>query len=241
MIRGYGGNNLISTDWGDRERKRTPRGALAPMAVSCALAREKLLGGVFMSRIVLILVVSLIAAGVTGCGKKVARIEIDKQVDLSGKWNDTDSRLVSEEMIKDCLSRTWIDHHQINAGQRPTVIVGTILNKTDEHIISETFTKDLEKAFINSGRVQMVASREERDEVRDERDEMQEHSSAESVKKLRNEKASDYMMKGVINSIRDKEKKKSVILYQIDLELIDTETNQKVWIGDKKIKKYIKK
>ncbi|MFH1414998.1 MAG: penicillin-binding protein activator LpoB [Elusimicrobiota bacterium] len=160
-------------------------------------------------------------------------------MDLSGKWNDTDSKLVSEEMIKDCLSRPWIDQFQLSSSKRPTVIVGTVVNKTDEHIISETFTKDLERAFINSGRVQLVASREERTEVRQERVDMQEHASAETRKQMQSEKASDFMLKGVINSIIDKEKKKKIIYYQIDLELINNETNQKTWIGDKKIKKYI--
>lgn len=174
-----------------------------------------------------------------GCGKKVDRIDVEEVKDLSGRWNDTDSRLVSQEMTKDCLSRPWILEHTAASGNKPTVIVGTVINKTDEHIISETFTKDLEKAFINSGRVTMVASRQERSEVRQERSDMQEHASSQTAKKMKQEKAADYMLKGVINSIIDKEKKKKVVYYQIDLELINTETNQKIWIGDKKIKKYI--
>ena len=174
-----------------------------------------------------------------GCGKQIDRVDEKTVIDLSGKWNDTDSRLVSEEMVSDCLQRPWIDQYQLRSGKRPIVIVGTVVNKTDEHIISETFTKDLEKAFINSGRVEMVASAQERGEVRAERMEMQENSSEATKKQMRQETASDYMMKGVINTIIDREGKKKVKFYQINLELIDTETNQKVWLGDKKIKKYI--
>ena len=174
-----------------------------------------------------------------GCGKQIDRVDEKTVIDLSGKWNDTDSRLVSEEMVADCLIRPWIDQYQLRSGKRPVVIVGTVVNKTDEHIISETFTKDLEKAFINSGRVEMVASSQERDEVRAERMEMQENSSEATKKQMRQETASDYMMKGVINAIIDREGKKKVKFYQVDLELIDTQTNQKVWIGDKKIKKFI--
>ena len=29
--------------------------------------------------------------------------------DISGKWNDTDSRLVAEEMIRDCTARPWVE------------------------------------------------------------------------------------------------------------------------------------
>ncbi|MFQ5560370.1 MAG: penicillin-binding protein activator LpoB, partial [Nitrospinota bacterium] len=44
---------------------------------------------------------------VSGCAG-VTRVETDKVVDLSGKWNDTDSRFVAEAMIEDCLKRPWL-------------------------------------------------------------------------------------------------------------------------------------
>jgi len=183
----------------------------------------------------------ILAAAGTGCGRKsVSRIDIDTQMDLSGKWNDTDSRKVSEEMISDCLSRPWLGRYLEKNGERPTVIVGSVRNQTDEHIISETFTKDLERAFINSGNVSVVASRGEREEIREERMDMQEWSSDDTVKEFMREVGADYMLTGVVNSIRDREGNKQVIFYQINLELIDTETNMKTWIGDTRIKKYIK-
>ena len=187
-------------------------------------------------------VMAVIALGVfvAGCGKTVSRIDVDKQIDLSGRWNDTDSRLVSEEMISDCLSRPWLSRFSEEAGHAPTVIVGTVRNNTDEHIISETFTKDLERAFINSGLVRVVASRHEREEVREERREMQEWASDDTVKELTEEHAADFMLIGTVNSIRDREGRREVIFYQVNLELVHTQTNQKAWIGDKRIKKYIR-
>ncbi|MEA3506722.1 MAG: penicillin-binding protein activator LpoB [Elusimicrobiota bacterium] len=186
-------------------------------------------------------VIALAVIAAAGCGgKTVKRVDVEKQIDLSGKWNDTDSRMVSEEMIDDCLSRPWLENHTGDTGEAPTVIVGEVVNKTDEHIISETFTKDLERAFINSGDVNVVASKMEREEVRAEREDMQSHASDKSVKVFMEEEAADYMLKGTINAINDKEGKKSVRFYQVNLELVDTETNQKVWIGSKKLKKYIK-
>ena len=49
------------------------------------------------------------------------------------------------------------------------------------------------------------------------------------------------MLKGSINSIKDEIKGKYVILYQVNLELIDLTNNQKVWIGEKEIKKFVKR
>jgi len=55
----------------------------------------------------ILLAVSLLMA--CGSSRQVSRIAADTTIDLSGRWNDTDARLVSEEMISDCLSRAWVN------------------------------------------------------------------------------------------------------------------------------------
>ncbi|MEQ9659509.1 hypothetical protein [Fulvivirga sp.] len=42
-----------------------------------------------------------------------------------------------------------------------------------------------------------------------------------------------------MNSITDSNSKEKLVYYQTDLELTHLETNEKVWIGSKKIKKVI--
>ena len=180
----------------------------------------------------------------TGCASspKVERQEVDTTIDLSGRWNDTDSRLVSEEMIADCLRRPWVEKYKArNDGRIPTVIVGQIKNRSHEHINVQTFVKDLERELINSGQVQFVASRGEREGIREERVDMARNASDETMKEAGQEIGADYMLIGVINTIRDDIGSEAVMYYQVDLELIDMANNLKVWIGDKKIKKLIKK
>ncbi len=188
----------------------------------------------------LALVVALAVLAFSGCGRRVERVGLTEEIDLSGRWNDTDSRLVSEEMISDCLSRPWLENHITETGENPTVIVGTVINRTDEHIISETFTKDLERAFINSGKVNVVTSGEAREEIRREREDMQRHASEETMRRFMQEEGADYMLQGTVNDIIDQEGRRSVRYYQVNLELVNTETNRKVWIGDKSIRKYIR-
>jgi len=175
-----------------------------------------------------------------GCGKKVSRVESDSTIDLSGKWNDTDSRLVAEEMIKDALSRQWL-HKYKESKTNPRIIVGKIKNKSHEHINVETFVKDIERALLNSGQVDFVASKSERAEMREEVADMQSNASSATAKSSGEEQAADLMLMGTINTIVDQEGKKAVIFYQIDMELIELETNSKKWIGNKKIKKYIER
>jgi uncharacterized protein (TIGR02722 family) len=175
------------------------------------------------------------------CGPKttVERIPEDSVTDLSGYWNDTDSRLVAEEMIRDCLSSPWKTRHWESAREKPVVIVGVVRNKTDEHIAVETFVGDIERAMINAGDVGVVASAEEREAIRDEREDQQRYSSEETMKQWGREMGADYMLGGIISSITDEVKGERVVFYQVDLTLYDLETNSKTWTGQKKIKKYI--
>lgn len=172
---------------------------------------------------------------------KVTRVDEDTQVDLSGNWNDTDSRLVAEEMIADSVSKPWMENFLMKKQTKPRIIVGTVLNKSDEHINTETFVKDLERALINNSKATFVASKSEREEVRAERLDQADFSDPATVKKFGKEIGADYMLRGQINTITDAVKKTTLKYYQVELELIDIETNEKVWIGQKKIKKVVGK
>jgi len=185
-----------------------------------------------------------ILALVVGCATtpKVERKAVESTIDLSGRWNDVDSRMVSEEMIKDCLNRPWLERFSARHGRKvPTVIVGRVKNRSHEHINVQTFVKDLERALINSGSIQFVASKGERAGVREERLDIAKHASEETMKGPGEEIGADFMLIGSINTIRDEIAGKAVMFYQTNLELIDMANNLKVWVGEKKIKKLIKR
>ncbi|MDZ7742666.1 MAG: penicillin-binding protein activator LpoB [Bacteroidota bacterium] len=171
--------------------------------------------------------------------RKVQRVSPDQQIDLSGRWNDTDSKQAAEAMTNQSLSEQWLDNFRQAEGRKPVVIVGLVLNKSHEHISAETFIKDLERSFINSGMVRLVQAGEMREALRAERADQQDFASPETMKKWGRELGADFMLQGTINSIVDSYKKESVVYYQINLELSNLETNEIVWIGEKKIKKYI--
>jgi len=174
-----------------------------------------------------------------GGGKAVTRIDTDTTIDLSGRWNDADSRMVAEELIAQATSSPWVENHLLAQGKKPAVIVGDIVNKSAEHIPVEPFMTDVERAFINSGRVRMVATAEQRDQLRDERADQQQYSSEESMKQWGRELGADYMMLGSVNTIIDRAEGDEVKFYQVDVYLIDLEDNTKAWAGFKKIKKYV--
>lgn len=177
----------------------------------------------------------------SSCSRRVTRIDPGEQVDLSGRWNNTDSRLVAEELTETILRDKWVSNHQgSHNGNKPVVIVGFVSNKSHEHIDAETFMKDVEQSFIKTGKVRLVQGGKKREELRGERADQQTNATASSMKKFGMEQGADYMLQGSINSIVDSEKRRKVVYYQVNLELTDMESNEVVWIGDKKIAKYVK-
>lgn len=194
-----------------------------------------------MKRIQYALMMVVLFAAISACtNRTVTRVSPDQQIDLSGRWNDTDSKLVAEEMINDVLNRPWREDFSRAKGTKPVVIVGMIQNKTAEYIEPETFIKDVEREFINSGMVRVVQNAVFREKLREERADQGEFASPETQSKWGKELGADFMLFGVITSVTDSYKKEKVVNYKVNLELANLETNEKVWIGDKEIKKYIK-
>jgi hypothetical protein len=192
-------------------------------------------------KISLLVTILLASTLLFGCSTKVNRIAPDEVVDLSGAWNDTDSRLVSEEMIADMLERPWVGDFRAATGKRPAVIVGTVRNLSHEHINLNTFVADMERSMVNSGRVDFVASSFERGEIRDERRDQDLHAREETRKAMGQELGADFMLQGQINTIIDHASKDQVRYYQVDLTLISLTDNRKVWLGQKKIKKFVER
>ncbi len=193
------------------------------------------------SIISMFLLVVVIVFTITACApaRSVQRVSADEQIDLSGRWNANDSQLVAQQMINDVLSRPWLSNFQSQERTQPVVIVGTVRNLSSEHIDTATFIKNMERELINSGQVRFVAGSEAREEVRQERLDQQYQATDETAARLAAETGANYMLQGAIRTIIDTADGQQVRFYQVDLELVDIERNEKVWMGNKEIKKYI--
>ncbi|MGM0497732.1 MAG: penicillin-binding protein activator LpoB [Bacteroidota bacterium] len=188
------------------------------------------------------LLIALLSISWSGCSPKreVRRMDSDTQTDLSGRWNDSDSRMVAEAMVSQILGGKWLERYKDkHDNERPVLIVGLIRNKSHEHISSQTFIKDIEKAIINDGSARLVQAGSKRENLREERSDQQDFASSKTAKEWGLELGADYMVHGDINSIVDSYRDEKIVYYQVNLELSNLQTNEIVWIGDKKIKKFI--
>ena len=183
----------------------------------------------------------MLLAGCASNPVSVDRVSADTVTDISGYWNDTDVRIVANSIVNDCVNAPAVGNYTRNNGRFPVVIVGSFRNDSDEHIDTSILAKKFEAALINSGKVDFVASSSERQDIRQERSEQQEWASEDTAKRLANETAADFMLIGSVKTIVDKVGGVSTRTYYVYAELIDVETNRKLWMGENsEIKKVIK-
>uniref|UniRef100_E6QND2 Putative lipoprotein n=1 Tax=mine drainage metagenome TaxID=410659 RepID=E6QND2_9ZZZZ len=147
--------------------------------------------------------------------------------------------MVAAEMMKDALGREWISDFSTVNNRKRTVIVGEVRNLSDEHISVSAFIEELQRNFINSGRVVFVASSTERIDIRGERADQDINASEATRKAMGKEKGADFMLKGTINTIIDVNGSDQLRYYQVNLTLISLVDNVIVWNGEKKIKKMV--
>ncbi len=188
----------------------------------------------------IIMLLSLVFLTACQSSYSVSRVSSDKDLDLSGSWNDTDIRLVSEALVQSSMKGAWINNFRMkNLGRNPVVIVGTFINRSSEHIDTAIIAKRYEMELVNSGKVDMVADQNFRASIRQEREEQQYFASEESAKALGREIGADFLLQGAVRSVLDQRGNTRVRTYYVSAELIDIETSRKVWVGEETIKKVI--
>ena len=198
--------------------------------------KKNIFGAAMLSMIILVLL--LVLGGCTSA-VKVTRLDADTEIDLSGNWNDTDIQIVAESLVGSSMKANWIDQFRIRNGHNPVVIVGSILNRSSEHIDTAIIAKRFEMALINTGKVDMVADIAMREELRDERESQQYFASEATAVALGKEIGADFILQGAVRTVVDQVSGKAVRTYYVSAELIDIETSRKVWVGEEIVRKFI--
>jgi len=177
---------------------------------------------------------------------KIKRVDADTQIDLSGRWNDVDVRLVSNTLINDCINSPRVAQYiqqytSRNNGNLPAALVGTFRNESSEHIDTSIISKAMEIAIVNSGKIDFVAGGDTRMELRAERQDQQVNSSEATASALANETGANLMLTGTVNSMIDRAGNRTVRSYFVSAELTNIETNTRLWMGENnEIKKDIR-
>jgi PBP1b-binding outer membrane lipoprotein LpoB len=180
------------------------------------------------------------------CSSAPKRIDADTVVDLSGRWNDSDVRMVCASLISDCLNETRVNQYieefaKKNEGKRPACIVGTFENKTSEHNVNTSIiSRSMASAIVNSGKFVFVAGGDTREEIRAERQDQQSNASEETASALGKETGANLLLRGTVESMVDQAGTTEVRSYFVYAELINIENDEVLWSKEnKEIKKVI--
>lgn len=141
----------------------------------------------------------------------------------------SDVRRVAQGMVEDGLSRPWLDQFgRRETSRKPIVVVAPIRNKSDMILDDEVLTETVLREFLNSGRVDVLNADD--DIVRRLRKSKAdtEFTDPAFIKSLKTEANADFILTGSLVSMRDGPRSAG---YQFSLTLVDTLTNQRVWIG----------
>ncbi|MDR0786064.1 MAG: penicillin-binding protein activator LpoB [Treponema sp.] len=185
----------------------------------------------------IVLLVAAVSVLTAACSSSpaVSRVDAGAQVDLSGKWNDTDVRTVCDSLINACLTspnvnRIVNEFRDAHDDANPTVIVGSFKNTSSEHIDTSIISKMMQSAIINSGKLDFVAAGDARDEIREERiDQNSGYASDDSAAAIGNETGANFILQGSVKSMVDRADNKSVRTYYVDASLTNLENNRIIW------------
>ena len=183
---------------------------------------------------------SLVVLLLIGC-RSVTRMDPNQSaMDLSGRWNDTDSRQVADKMVLNLTASEKYKEYAKLLGKKPAIVVGLVRNKTSEHIDADNYIKKIELAIYNSGLADLVESDSFRDKLRLERAQQQDFADPATMAKWGKEVGANLMLFGEMTSETDTYQKKRLVNYVTTLFLTDMETNKRVWYGQEEIKKYVR-
>ena len=145
-------------------------------------------------------------------------------------YSDTDLRSIAASMVNSLLSSPRV----YEKGDRPTVMLGKLENKTTQHIDMGAILNKIETQMINSGKVRFV-NRKVLSEMAKEQALIQTmgDESVETGALI----GSQYRLDGEMTEIPTKSGHKKVRFYRIGMWLTDNATSEKIWASEKEFKK----
>jgi len=158
----------------------------------------------------------------------------------TGSWNNSDSHTVSDYLVKNLLNDRWLaEYMNVHKNLRPILIVGNITNLGTEVIDTLDFIKEIERSILKANSTRLIQSINKRNNLNLKIRNLPYSDYSETIINWAKEQGADFLINGEINSIPEIIKRKKQIHYHVKLELINIETKQLLWIGEKIVTKQI--
>lgn len=164
--------------------------------------------------------------------------DISEQRLLDDKFNETDMRMIADEMVKSLTGSAVV----AEAKKPPVVLVTLVKNRTEEHIDMKSMTDKMRTAVIKSGKFRFT-DKDVRNEMQDEMS--YQHDSGyvdpETARKKGKQVGADYFLTGEITDRVQEVGSKKYVYYKATFNLVNIQTGLLDWTDDKEIRKFYTK
>jgi uncharacterized protein (TIGR02722 family) len=197
------------------------------------------MGGRRFSGVVVLMAGLLFGIILGGCSTyNVKRVSLDTEGGVTDRWTDTDARLTAETLIKRALDSSWFSDFQGKHDRKAVVVMGQMVNRSDQEINTHIFLNHFQDALINSGKVIFVAGEQyARQQAEAERQYQLQNARAGTVHGPGQQTGADFLLTGSINSFVASRGDKQVRFYETHLKAINLTTNEIIWSAAYRIKK----
>lgn len=145
---------------------------------------------------------------------KITVLRPDQAVDLSGQFNDGDARALARAAISDALKSGWLKA----AKTRPIVRLYPIRNRTMEHLQLKVISERLATGLLDSGKVRLRG-----------------HRGRGKI-----DPQNTFVISGNLTSqVSAISAAQTMRSYRLTLEAVNVDSNRKVWILNRMIKKIV--
>lgn len=155
--------------------------------------------------------------------------------DPASAWSGADASRAARVLVARLVSRPWLDRFTKEKGRVPVIRVHPPSYLSMAHIDPVLYQTQIEEQLIRSGKVKIIGAttagrRERRDQAI--------HASDPTAKTLRTT-GSDLTLLSTVETMHDEVKGERVSVYMTTMQLVDIETNEKLWLDVHRIKKIV--
>ena len=175
---------------------------------------------------------------ISGCSSEtvrhktlVQRVDPASTLDTDITFSAEDLHQSVEKMVSSML-RSKIFHKKV------VIDVWDVENATDEHVDTRAITDSIKTTIIKSGKAVFIGSRM-REALQKELayQNKNPYSDKKHARKIGKQFGADYILKGRLVSIKQRNSQLEDFYYKLTLELQSVETGAIVWIEEKKFRK----
>lgn len=193
-----------------------------------------------MSMKVLMAVLTLSVATISGCASTMQYGDAGSAKPISTEFGSSDLQQIAEAMVDSMI--TFPPLVELTTGRRPVVTVDKVKNKTMQHIDTESVTDSIRAKLLRSGKFRFIdrtTDAQAIDEMKTQRDSGL--VDQKNAVKFGQQFGAEFLLTSNFSEIRQKAGSTTDVYYKFTMSLKNLKTGILEWSDEKEIRKVFKR